>query len=108
MKLDIIVNKYLLIWHLLYQSSVSREIHSLKQELWNDHKALYAKVHEDKDEILSSFDNFIPDDDLIYNLIESSPYYKKIKKDTNRYRMIGNAVTTNVVKEIITRLYNNN
>ena len=29
-------------------------------------------------------------------------------KDTNRYRMIGNAVTTNVVKEIITRLYNNN
>ena len=87
MKLDIIVNKYLLIWHLLYQSSVSREIHSLKQELWNDHKALYAKVHEDKDEILSSFDNFIPDDDLIYNLIESSPYYKKIKKDTNRYRL---------------------
>lgn len=87
MKLEIIVNKYLLIWHLLYQSSVTGEIHLLKQELWNTHKTLYAKAYRDKEEILSSFDNFIPDDDLIYNLIELSPYYKKIKKDTNKYRL---------------------
>lgn len=86
MKLDIIVNKYLLIWHLLYQSTVSIEIQRLKQKLWTNYKKEYSLVHKDKDEILSSLDNFIPDDDFIYNSIEKSPAYKKIKLETNRYR----------------------
>ena len=86
MKLDIIVNKYLLIWHLLYQSAVSDEIHKLKQKLWLSYKKEYSLVHKDKTEILSSLEDFIPDDDLIYNLIEKSPSYKKIKLETNRYR----------------------
>lgn len=86
MKLDIIVNKYLLIWHLLYQSAVSDEIHKLKQKLWLSYKKEYSLVHKDKSEILSALEDFIPDDDLIYNLIEKSPSYKKIKLETNRYR----------------------
>ena len=86
MKLDIVVNKYLLIWHLLYQSSVSDEIHNLKQKLWNDNKKEYSLVHKDKEEILSSLEDFIPNDDLIYNLFEQNPLYKKIKLETNRYR----------------------
>lgn len=86
MKLDIIVNKYLLIWHLLYQSTVSDEIQRSKQKLWNNYKKEYSLVHKDKNEILSSLDDFIPDDDLIYNKIENSPYYKKVKLETNRYR----------------------
>lgn len=87
MNLDIIVNKYLLIWHLLYQSSVTEDIHKYKQKLWKDHKKEYSKVHKEKENILKDLDNFIPDDDLIYNLIENSPFYKKIKIDTNRYRL---------------------
>lgn len=87
MKLDIITNKYLLIWHLLYESSVSDDIHKLKQKLWKDHKKEYSLVHKDKEEIIKDLENFIPDDDLIYNLIEKSPYYKKIKIETNRYRL---------------------
>ena len=79
MKLDIVVNKYLLIWHLLYQSSVSDDIHNLKQELWLEYKKEYSLVHGDKEEILSLLDDFIPNDDLIYNLIEEAPQYKKIK-----------------------------
>ncbi|MGM9878877.1 MAG: hypothetical protein ACI31R_02495 [Bacilli bacterium] len=86
MKLDIIVNKYLLIWHLLYQSSVSDEIHNLKQNLWNEYKKEYSLVHKDKEEILSSLDDFIPNDDLIYNLFEQNPLYKKVKLETNKYR----------------------
>lgn len=86
MKLDIVVNKYLLIWHLLYQSAVSSEIHSLKQKIWTNYKKEYSSVHKDKEEILSSLDNFIPDDDTVYNLVEQSPSYKKIKLETNRYR----------------------
>ena len=87
MKLSIIVNKYLLIWHLLYQSSVSDEIHRLKQKLWQDHKKEYASIHKDKILILSSPLDFIPDDDYIYNMVESSIYYKKLKQETNKYRL---------------------
>lgn len=87
MKLDIEVNKYLLIWHLLYESSVSDEIHRLKQKLWKDYKKEYSLVHKEKKEILTDPTNFIPNDDLIYNLVEKSIYFKKIKLDTNRYRL---------------------
>lgn len=86
MKLDIIVNKYLLIWHLLYQSSVSDDIHNLKQELWANYKKEYSLVHGDKEEILKYLEDFIPNDDLIYNLLEDSPSYKIVKHETNRYR----------------------
>ena len=86
MKLDIIVNKYLLIWHLLYQSAVSEDIHDIKQELWASHKKEYSLVHKDKEEILANLNDFIPDDDLIYNLVEKSAPYKKVKIETNRYR----------------------
>ena len=63
MKLDITVNKYLLIWHLLYQSSVSDEIHNLKQQLWKQHKKEYSLVHKDKEEIIKEREDFIPDDE---------------------------------------------
>lgn len=86
MKLDIIVNKYLLIWHLLYQSAVSDDIHKLKQRLWTNYKKEYSLVHKDKTEILSSLEDFIPDDDFIYNSVEKSVFYKKLKLETNRYR----------------------
>jgi len=49
-------------------------------------KKEYSLVHGDKEEILSLLDDFIPNDDLIYNLIEEAPQYKKIKQETNRYR----------------------
>ncbi len=87
MKLSIVVNKYLLIWHLLYESSVNDEIHKLKQKLWKDHKKEYSSIHKDKKFILSDIKNFIPDDDYIYNMVESSLYFKKIYMDTKKYRL---------------------
>ncbi len=86
MKLDIIVNKYLLIWHLLYQSSVSDDVHNLKQQLWIKYKKEYSLVHKDKEEILLTLDDYIPNDNLIYNLIENSQEYKKVKHETMKYR----------------------
>ena len=87
MKMNIIVNKYLLIWNLLYQSSVSEDIHKLKQKLWHDHKKEYSLLHKDKDLIINDLDDYIPDDDLIFNLVESDDAYKKVKIETNRYRL---------------------
>lgn len=84
--MNIIVNKYLLIWHLLYESTVSEDMNRLKQKLWANNKKEYSLVHKDKIEILSSLDDFIPDDDFIYNSIEKSSIYKKIKLETNKYR----------------------
>lgn len=86
MKLDIIINKHLLIWHLLYQSSVSLEVHKLKQKLWMDYKKEYTCVHKDKEIILKELNDFIPDDDTIYNMVETSLIFKKIKKETSSYR----------------------
>lgn len=86
MKLDIIINKHLLIWHLLYQSSVSMEVHKLKQKLWMDNKKEYTLVHKDKEIILKELEDFIPDDDTIYNMVETSQIFKKIKKETSQYR----------------------
>ena len=86
MKLEIIVNKYLLIWHMLYQTSINKDLHKIKQKLWFNYKKEYSLVHKDKSEILSNIEDFIPDDDLIYNLIETNDSYKKIKIETNRYR----------------------
>lgn len=88
MKLDIVVNKYVLIWNLLYQSSPSEEIDTFKQQLWRDYKKEYSILHRDRFAILKDVDNFIPNDDFIYNTFESSSLYKNIKQDTNRYRLL--------------------
>lgn len=87
MNLNFIVNKYLLMWNLLYQASVSEDIHKIKQKLWRDNKKEYSLLHKEKDIILNELDDYIPDDDLIYNILESSNEYKKIKQETNRYRL---------------------
>lgn len=87
MKMDFIINKYLLIWYLLYESSISEGIHKLKQKLWRDHRKEYSLLHGDRDIILKDLDNYIPDDDLIFNFVESSDEYKKLKRETNKYRL---------------------
>ena len=87
MKLDIVINKYLLIWYLLYQSSVSEEMHKLKQKLWRTKKKDYTEIYKEKEKILNDLDDYIPDDDTIFNLVESSDIFQKIKKDAYRYRL---------------------
>lgn len=87
MKMDIKINKYLLIWNLLYQSSVSEEMHELKQKLWKNYKKEYSLLHKEKDLIVKDLDDYIPDDDFIFNMVESSDVFKKIKMETNKYRI---------------------
>ena len=38
MNLKFAVNDYVLIWNLLFQASVSEEIHKLKQKIWFNYK----------------------------------------------------------------------
>jgi len=88
MKLEFIVNEYLLMWHLLYQSSVAEDLHKLKQQLWLANKKEYSILYKEKELILKEKEDYIPCDDLIFNSLEESEIYKKIKKETIRYKQI--------------------
>ena len=87
MKISFNINKYLLMWYLLYQRSINEEIHSLKQKLWKNNKKEYSLIYGEKDSILGDLENYIPNDDTIYNSVENSEVYKKIRQETNRYRL---------------------
>ena len=87
MKLDIVVNKYLLMWHLMYCSSVSVELKDLKQKIWNNYKKEYTSLYKEKISIIKELDDYIPFDDFLFNLIEATKLFKKLKQETNRYRL---------------------
>lgn len=86
MNLKFVVNDYVLIWNLLFQASVSEEIHKLKQKLWLNYKNEYNNTYKDKELILKDPKNFIPNDDTIYNIVLENKEYEKIKKETEKYR----------------------
>lgn len=86
MNLKFAVNDYVLIWNLLFQASVSEEIHKLKQKLWLNYKNEYNKLYKDKELILNDPKNFIPNDDTIYNIVLETKEYEKLKKETEKYR----------------------
>lgn len=86
MKLEFITNDYLLIWNLLYGSSISIRIHVFKQKLWLLYKNAYKKQENDKNEILKDSKNFIPDDNTIYDYVEDANIFYPILKETENHR----------------------
>ena len=61
--------------------------HELKQKIWDTYKLEYNSMFKDKEEIIKDYKNFIPDNDIIYNIILESKEYEKIKKDVEKYRL---------------------
>ena len=86
MNLKFLVNDYVLIWNILFQASITENIHKLKQKLWDNYKIEYNKTYYDKDYILQDYKNFIPNDDTVYNMVLETKEYERIKKDTEKYR----------------------
>ncbi|MBE6157354.1 MAG: hypothetical protein E7160_00950 [Firmicutes bacterium] len=86
MNLKFVVNDYVLIWNLLFQASISENIHKLKQKLWLNYKEEYNCTYKDKNLILKDPKNYIPNDDTIYNIVMETKEYEKIKKSTDKYR----------------------
>lgn len=87
MVIEFVVNDYLLAWNLLYRGSISQEIHLLKQKLWYNHQKLYRKLNKDNIEILKNINDFIPDNDALYNFVFDFGDFEKIKKATNKHRL---------------------
>lgn len=87
MNLKFIVNDYILIWNILFQASISEDIHKLKQKIWNNYKNEYNQTFRDNVKILKDPKNFIPDNDTVYNIVLENKNYERIKKQTEKYRM---------------------
>ena len=86
MKIQFIVNDYLLAWNLLFRPSISEEIQALKKRLYKNYPKEYMKLEKENVEILKYTNDFIADDDTIYNFVFESEEFKLIKKQTDKYR----------------------
>lgn len=86
MNVEFVVNDYLLAWNLLFKPSISEPIQLLKERLWKNYPKQYMKLEKENVEILKYTDDFIPDDDTIYNLIFNTEEFNEVKKETDKYR----------------------
>ena len=86
MNIQFVVNDYLLAWNLLFRPSISEDIQTLKERLWKNYSKEYMKLAKENVEILKYTNDFIPDDDTIYNFVFDSEEYKLVKKQTDKYR----------------------
>ncbi len=86
MNIQFIVNDYLLAWNLLFRPSISEEIQKLKERLYKNYSKEYMKLKNENVEIMKYTNDFIPDDDLIYNFVFESEEFKLVKKQTDKYR----------------------
>lgn len=86
MNIQFVVNDYLLAWNLLFRPSISEDIQKLKERLWKNYSKEYIKLEKENVEILKYTNDFIPDDDKIYNFVFESDEYKLVKKQTDKYR----------------------
>lgn len=87
MRLNFLENQDLLIWNLLYGTSISLKVHAIKQKLWLTYKKEYQEMKNDKDEILNDVKNFIPDDNTLYDLVEDTKTFEKIEEETKKHRI---------------------
>ena len=88
MDLKFIINDYIIIWYLLFQTTDSEELNKIKQKLWNNHKQEYNNIYKDKASIFEDYKNYIPSDDTIYNVVLETKKYEKIKSNIDKYRKL--------------------
>lgn len=86
MNVEFVVNDYLLAWNLLFKPSISEDIQNLKERLWKNYPKQYMKMEKENVEILKYTNDFIPDDDTIYNFVFNTDEFKLVKKQTDKYR----------------------
>lgn len=86
MSIDFLTNDYLLAWTLLFKASICEEIQVLKEKLYSTYPKQYMALEKENVEILKYNNDFIPDDDTIYNIVFDSEIFIKIKKETEKHR----------------------
>lgn len=86
MNIDFLTNDYLLAWALLFKASICEEIQALKEKLYSTYPKQYMALEKENVEILKYNNDFIPDDDTIYNIVFDSEIFIKLKKETEKHR----------------------
>ena len=86
MNIEFVTNDYLLAWYLLFKPSFSEEVQKLKVKLYQNYGKQYMRLEKENVEILKYNNDFIPDDDTIYNIIFESEIFKEIKRETDKHR----------------------
>ena len=86
MNIEFMTNDYLLAWYLLFKPSFSEELQQLKVKIYHNYGKQYMRLEKENVEILKYNNDFIPDDDTIYNIVFESEVFKEIKKETDRHR----------------------
>ena len=86
MKLEIVVNDYLLAWYILYGASLSKEIDKFKRNLFTKYKKEYNYCYKDRAEIIKYGKDFIPDNDILYNAVLTSNLFKSLKRETIKHK----------------------
>ena len=104
MNIDFLTNDYLLAWMLLFKGSVCEEIQELKEKIYNTYPKQYMALQKENVEILKYNNDFIPDDDTIYNKIFESEIFEKLKHETEKHRQALMKVWDKNKKEIRTNL----
>lgn len=84
MELVFKTNDYLLAWYLLFKPSTDTEFQKIKLKLWKNYTEEYKKIEKDNVKIMQDTDNFIPNNDLIYDKIFETDYFKKYKQKTDK------------------------
>ena len=86
MNIDFVINDYLIAWYILFKPSFNEEIQGLKEKLWTNHQQEYINMQKENIEILKYNNDFISNDDTIYNLVFETEIFKSIKKKTIKYK----------------------
>ena len=87
MNATFIVNDYILIWNLLFRTSINESIYKINKKVFDTYRLEYNEMFHDKNKILKDYKNFIPNNDTIYNIILEENAYEKIKKNCEQYRL---------------------
>ena len=87
MNVEFTTNDYLLAWYLLFKPSFCEEMQNLKVKLYNNYGKQYMALEKENVEILKYNQDFIPDDDTIYNIVFESDIFQEIKKETDKHRI---------------------
>ncbi len=87
MNIKFVVNEYILIWYLLFHQSISLELNDYKQKIWKNYCKEYKALEKEKKLILQDPKNYIPDDDLIFDITKEFSEYEEILRKTEQYRL---------------------
>lgn len=104
MKFNFVTNKYLLMWYLCCYENNNSSFKNIKLELLNNYRRDVFLLFKEKEKILNDLNDYIPDDDFLYNKIQKTIEFKQIytknKQDRVKYLSLFDFNKREITKEL--------